>query len=320
MAIPRIAPYSLVTAAQLPTNKITTNNINWPIDPARAVLLVHDMQNYFVDFYQRDAEPMASLLRNINALKSACRAAGVPVIYTAQPGNQRPEDRALLTDFWGPGLADDPTLTSITPELAPAADDIQYTKWRYSAFKRTPLREFLRSESRDQLIICGVYAHIGILSTALEAFMEDIKTTVIADAVADFCLADHQMALNYIAQRCGYVDSLTSALSQLKATTTPPVMSLPLTPFPLTPLPLTMASIRADVAKILLLSPEDIDPAENLTYVGLDSIRLMSLLEQWRTQGANLEFVELAEKSTLNDWWSLIERKAASEMVAEELA
>lgn len=304
MAIPKISSYSITEAAQLPPNKITSNNIHWPIDPARTVLLVHDMQNYFVDFYQRDAEPMASLLRNIHALKSACKATGIPVIYTAQPGNQKPEDRALLTDFWGPGLAANPALTNITPELTPAEDDIQYTKWRYSAFKRTPLRDFMRAEKRDQLIICGVYAHIGILSTALEAFMEDIKTTVVADAVADFSLADHQMALNYIAQRCGYIDSLENILRQLTVSENN----------------LTRETMRADIAKILMLTTNDINPDENLSYAGLDSIRLMSLLEQWRAKGAKIQFVDLAEKTTLNEWWKLIEKNSHSEIAAEEFA
>lgn len=304
MAIPKISPYSLAEAAQLPANKITSNSVSWPIEPARAVLLVHDMQNYFVDFYQRDAEPMASLLGNIQILKSACKAAGIPVIYTAQPGNQKPQDRALLTDFWGPGLAENPALTNITPELTPDENDIQYTKWRYSAFKRTPLREFMRAEKRDQLIICGVYAHIGILSTALEAFMEDIETTVVADAVADFSLADHQMALNYIAQRCGYIDSLANVVQQLK----PAEKNL------------SRESIRRDIAQILMLTPDEIDPDENLTYLGLDSIRLMSLLEQWRTQGAQIQFVELAERTTLNQWWKLLEEKSASENLVEEIA
>lgn len=294
MAIPKIAPYSLQQAAQLPVNKITLNNVSWPIDSAQAVLLVHDMQNYFVDFYQRDAEPMRSLLGNIQQLIAACKAAGIPVVYTAQPGDQTAQDRALLTDFWGTGLTANPALTNITPELTPAADDIQYTKWRYSAFKRTPLREFMREEKRDQLIICGVYAHIGILSTALEAFMEDIKPTLVADAVADFSLADHQMALNYIAQRCGYITSLENILPQL----TPSAAGL------------TRERMQADIAQILMLTPDEIDPDENLSYQGLDSIRLMSLLEQWRSMGAQIQFIDLAEKTTLNEWWQLTQEKS----------
>lgn len=216
MAIPTIANYALIDAATLPINKV-----HWQLHPAKAVLLIHDMQKYFVGFYQRDAEPMASVLRHIQALKAACKAVGMPVVYTAQPGDQNPRDRALLTDFWGTGLRADPALTAIVAELAPQDDDMQYTKWRYSAFKRTPLLDYMRTQGEDQLIICGVYAHIGILATALDAFMLDIKPLVVADAVADFSWQDQQMALNYIAQRCGQVATLATMLNALSTPARP---------------------------------------------------------------------------------------------------
>lgn len=285
MAIPKIANYSLTDAAALPVNKV-----KWTINPAKAVLLVHDMQNYFVDFYQRDAEPMASLLRNIQALKTACKTAGIPVVYTAQPGDQRPQDRALLTDFWGTGLRADSALTDIAKELAPEADDVQYTKWRYSAFKRTPLLDTMQTQGRDQLIICGVYAHIGILATSLDAFMFDIKPIVVADAVADFSLQDQQMALNYIAQRCGYIETLTTTLAQLSTSSRT----------------LSLEALQQDVADILQIPVAEIEPNENLMYLGLDSIRVMSLLETWRSRGAQITFLDLAEATTLNQWWEII--------------
>ena len=152
MTIPRISAYSLNQVESTFANKV-----NWKIDAKRAVLLVHDMQNYFVDFYSRNQEPMQSLLN------------------TAQPPNQKPHDRALLTDFWGAGLTDEDSGTAIVDELKPQPADIQYVKWRYSAFQRTPLQEDMLDLGRDQLIICGVYAHIGILSTTLEGFMRIIS-------------------------------------------------------------------------------------------------------------------------------------------------
>lgn len=285
MAIPKIAHYSLRDAATTPANKV-----NWTINPAKAVLLIHDMQNYFVEFYQRDAEPMASLLRNIHTLKKACKAVGIPVVYTAQPGDQTPKERALLTDFWGTGLAADSALTDITKELTPEADDIQFTKWRYSAFKRTPLLDTLQTQGRDQLIICGVYAHIGILATSLDAFMFDIKPIVVADAVADFSMQDQQMALNYIAQRCGYIETLATTLAQFSTNSRT----------------LSLDALQQDVADILQIAADEIEPDENLLYLGLDSIRVMSLLETWRSRGANITFLDLAEANTLHQWWSII--------------
>jgi hypothetical protein len=39
--------------------------------------------------------------------------------------------------------------------------------------------------------VCGVFAHIGCLLTAADAFSLDFETFLLADAVADFSLSDH---------------------------------------------------------------------------------------------------------------------------------
>jgi bifunctional isochorismate lyase/aryl carrier protein len=241
---------------------------------------------------------MQSLLKNIQTLTTLCRQHSIPVVYTAQPPDQKPHDRALLTDFWGTGLTGEGNVTAIVGELKPQPADVQYVKWRYSAFQRTSLMEDMLGQGRDQLIICGVYAHIGILSTALEGFMRDVQVFVIADAVADFSPEEHAMALNYIAGRCGKVETLKEVIAAFS----PAVLPV-----------LNLDSMTRDVAEILMMPASDIHASDHLLDLGLDSIRLMALLEKWRAQGAKVDFVELAEAATLGDWWAIIEAKTASE-------
>ncbi|SFX01573.1 bifunctional isochorismate lyase / aryl carrier protein [Thermoactinomyces sp. DSM 45891] len=211
MGIPLITPYAMPIETDLPENKVV-----WEADPKRAVLLIHDMQKYFMRPYQVGQSPIVELMKHIGSLKETCKEFAIPVVYSAQPGDQSPEDRALLIDFWGPGMTEDPLQTQIVDELSPEKNDRVLTKWRYSAFQRTDLLEYMQEQGRDQLIICGVYAHIGCLLTACDAFMKDVQSFFVADAVADFSLQDHQMAIHYAASRCAYTITTDQIVEQLK--------------------------------------------------------------------------------------------------------
>lgn len=197
MGIPVIAPYPMPTRAELPASPLA-----WRIEAGRAVLLVHDMQSYFLSFFPPGRPPVTDLTRNTAAIRRAAAGAGVPVVYTAQPGAMTRAQRGLLYDIWGPGMDGDPASREIAPELAPREGDMVLTKWRYSAFARSPLGELLEAWGRSQLVICGVYAHVGCLMTANDAFTRDVQPFLVADAIADFTLEYHRLALTWAAQRC----------------------------------------------------------------------------------------------------------------------
>ncbi|WDZ73332.1 isochorismatase family protein [Vibrio harveyi] len=223
------------------------------------------------------------------------------MVYTAQPGDQRQEDRALLTDFWGPGLKADDNITRISPALAPTEQDTVYTKWRYSAFQRTPLKSMMDETGRDQLIIVGIYAHIGCLQTAAEAFMTDIKAFMVSDAVADFSASDHDMALNYVAGRCGYVLDKQQLLEQVASAN-----ELAAGDFVI---PQSQPQLTQQLAALLEVPTDEMTPEDSLLDFGLDSVRMMSLVGDWQQASLDVSFMELAAKPSLQDWWRLIEKK-----------
>jgi len=206
MSLPTIPSYPLPSAPDLPTSRVA-----WEPDPARAALLVHDMQEHFVRPFGDAVQPLKTAVTNLADLIASARQAGVPVIYTAQPPAQSPQQRGLLQDFWGSGLQD-ADAAEVIEQLSPAAADIRLTKWRYSAFQRTDLAQLLTESGRDQLVIGGIYAHIGIQATACEAFMQDIQPFVVADAIADFTVEHHTQALEYLADRCARVITTGQAL------------------------------------------------------------------------------------------------------------
>ncbi|RYY79239.1 MAG: isochorismatase [Moraxellaceae bacterium] len=287
MTIPHIAAYSMPQLTDFPVNKT-----DWQINPDKAVLLVHDMQQYFLDFYDLSQEPMPQLLKHCQQLIAACHLANIPVVYTAQPGNQTPEHRQLLSDFWGKGLSNDPEIVRIIPALAPQPQDVVLTKWRYSAFKRTELEKLMQDTGRDQLMICGVYAHIGCLLSAAEAFMLDIQPFLIGNALADFSREEHDMALKYAASRCAQVIDTTTIINAIMAMSiAKPAEAL-----------FEIDHLRQQVAAQLNIESDEIEDDDNLLMLGLDSVQLMNLLGHWRKMGANIEFQDLAEEPTLAAW------------------
>ncbi|RDE07843.1 isochorismatase family protein [Pelagibacterium lacus] len=210
MGLPQIAPYPLPSETELPKARGP-----WIVARDRAALLIHDMQNYFLRVYAPDASPIAPVIANIASLAAACRLAGIPVFYTAQNGDQDRRDRGLQADIWGPGMTSAPEHQAIVAALAPQPEDFVLVKHRYSAFQRSNLETLMRARGRDQIVICGVYGHIGCMLTAAEAFQRDIETFFIADAIADFSRERHDMAVDYVAERCGVPMSTRQLIATL---------------------------------------------------------------------------------------------------------
>ncbi|MGQ5289599.1 isochorismatase family protein [Pectobacterium actinidiae] len=198
MAIPQIEEYDLGS----PVLSVK-NNVSWNIEPSRSLLLVHDMQDFFL-------APLPTMLRNTlikncESLISWARSHAIPIVYTGQKGDMTPKERGLLYDFWGSGMSAEPVHTKIASALSPQPEDYVLKKWRYSAFFSSPLDEIFNRNQKDQIIICGVYAQIGILTTALDAYSRDIEVFLIQDGIADFSCAAHQNMLAYAASCCAAI-------------------------------------------------------------------------------------------------------------------
>ena len=281
MAIPKLSGYALPTANDIPDNKV-----QWAFEPERAALLIHDMQEYFLNFWGENCPMMEKVVANIAALRQFCKQHNIPVYYTAQPKEQSEDDRALLNDMWGPGLTRSPEQQQIVAALTPDEADTVLVKWRYSAFHRSPLEQMLKETGRNQLIITGVYAHIGCMTTATDAFMRDIKPFMVADTLADFSREEHLMSLKYVAGRSGRV-VMTEALL---------------------PVPASKAALRAQILPLLDESDEPYDD-ENLIDYGLDSVRMMALAARWRKVHGDIDFVMLAKNPTIDAWWALLSRE-----------
>ncbi|MGW6732429.1 phosphopantetheine-binding protein [Streptomyces sp. NPDC055013] len=78
------------------------------------------------------------------------------------------------------------------------------------------------------------------------------------------------------------------------------------------PHPFTLEQLRKDVAELLYVDAEDVEVDEDVFHQGLDSVRMMALVEGWRAAGAQVGFAELAERPTLTAWAALLSPAGAS--------
>lgn len=75
--------------------------------------------------------------------------------------------------------------------------------------------------------------------------------------------------------------------------------------------PLTRAQMRADIARALRMAPDEFGDDEDLSDLGLDSLRAIDLVTRWGQAGLSLDFGALAEKLTVDAWWAVAERTMA---------
>ncbi len=76
----------------------------------------------------------------------------------------------------------------------------------------------------------------------------------------------------------------------------------------LTPQDLTLERMRADIAAVLHEEPDAILDDDNLMDLGVDSLRALNLTLAW-SEAVPLEFSELAEHTTLQGWWGVVQAR-----------
>lgn len=156
----------------------------YPFSPKDSALLVIDMQRYFLDEGSHACVPMGrAVLENVGKLVAAFRAIGRPVIFTRH-AHLDDEPAGVMDRWWNDVLRASDPLSEITPEIAPASDDVVLRKTRYSAFIGTSLDSELRSADVRSLVVTGVMTHLCCESTTRDAFMRDFDVYFVVDGTA----------------------------------------------------------------------------------------------------------------------------------------
>ncbi|MCX5797459.1 MAG: isochorismatase family protein [Elusimicrobia bacterium] len=196
--------------------------------PARAALLVVDMQEFFLD--RRSPAylpPGRAALRNTRRLVEAFRLAGRPVLFTLHAHADPSRDGGLMAAWWDHVCLAGSPWARIAPVLEARDRDV-YRKTGYSAFSNPALAKRLRGEGIAQLVLAGVKTDLCVESTARAAFDLGWATFVAADATAARTEERHLAALKSLARGfSGIVSAASLAGSGLSEIIPPTLRTIP---------------------------------------------------------------------------------------------
>jgi nicotinamidase-related amidase len=158
----------------------------------------------------------------IARLLEACRARGLPVIYTT--GMRRKDGWDAGSWAWkNPRVTEKPRTTdddldgnTIVREIAPQARDIVIAKHKPSAFFGTPLLSFLVQFGVDSLLLVGATTSGCVRATAVDAFSNNYRVAVVEEGCFDRSQASHALSLCDLHAKYADVVKLDDAISFIK--------------------------------------------------------------------------------------------------------
>jgi nicotinamidase-related amidase len=130
---------------------------------------------------------------------AACRAAGVPVLYTRHVNGSDDAGVSRGEVFDGSGTPvyyrAGTDAIEVIDAVAPQPGDIVIDKQRWSGFHATALDATLRSLGVDELYVGGFTTDCCVLTTVYDAFALDYRVSLVHDMCAATNRGSHQAAV-----------------------------------------------------------------------------------------------------------------------------
>lgn len=186
-----------------------------PIEPARTVLLTIDVQNATFGeadparrpYFYEQARDVA--IPNIAKLQSACRRAGIEVMFTVIENlTLDGRDRGLDYKISGFNVPKGSWEAKVIDAIAPVGDEIVLPKTSSGLFNSTNFDYLLRNMGFDSVLVTGFLTDQCVDITVRDGADRGYYMTCIADACATESQARHDNAL---AAFKGYCRTVTTA-------------------------------------------------------------------------------------------------------------
>ncbi|MPZ38559.1 MAG: isochorismatase family protein [Rhizobiales bacterium] len=205
-------------------------HIHDDLDPARAALIVVDMQNAFMmpGVAHSLCLEAQEIVPNINRLAQAVRETGGVVVWVQTAFTEetktswsvyydisKPEQNKKRAEALAPGSKG----YQLWETLDARPDDIFVEKMRFSAFIQgsSNLADVLRAKGIDTILVTGTVTNVCCESTARDAMMCNFKTVMVSDGNAAACDEDHNASLAAFYLTFGDVMSTDMLIGRLRS-------------------------------------------------------------------------------------------------------
>ncbi|MCB1511420.1 MAG: isochorismatase family protein [Hyphomicrobiaceae bacterium] len=128
--------------------------------------------------------------KNASRLIAYAGQLGVPVTFTEQMPERIGRTLPSLRDIAGG---------------APVVEKATFSCWREPTFKKRMVE--LRQQSRSQIVVAGMEAHVCVMQTVLELLANDFEVLVVADAIGSRVEENKKLALARMAKAGAVVAS-----------------------------------------------------------------------------------------------------------------
>lgn len=160
------------------------------LNEKKAALLIIDIQEKILKVMQNPEQ----LIQNILKLIKGINILQMPIFYTEQ---------------YPKGLGQ--TVMEIKNELE--NDAIQ--KMSFSCFGADNLFEQLKKQNIEQVIVCGIEAHVCVQQTALDLLANGFQVNVLADIVSSRKKIDYEVALKRMKKHGAEITTYEAVLFEL---------------------------------------------------------------------------------------------------------
>ncbi len=166
-------------------------------DKDNAVLLVTDMQNYFIEPESHAYIPsVKAIIPNIKLLINTSIKFNIPIIFTQHINNK--QNAGMMNSWWNDIITESNPLSKINEEIY-IKNSLLIKKSQYDSFHKTELEKTLIELNKTQIIICGVMTNLCCETTVRAAFVRGFKTFLPIDATATYNYDFHLSTIRNLA-------------------------------------------------------------------------------------------------------------------------